>query len=475
MASGKRFSPLYEFGPLGALCCACLVAGACVVIEEAAAASPKPPPQVNVMKESSQNVARQFVQFLGARKFAQASGLMDPRMRAALPVSQLQQVWEALELKSGAYNRSLPPRVEPLGNMDAVFVPSVFGSNTFDLKVVVIGGKVGGFFIEPHRQGYKPPSYVVPSSFVEQSIKIGSGPSKLDGTITSPRGDGPFPVVILVHGSGPGDRDESIGPNKPFRDLAQGLASMGVAVIRYEKRTRQHPSMPGVDMKNLTVKEESIDDAVDAVRMAASVASIDKSKIFVLGHSLGGMLVPRIDRQFQASASQSPVPRGYIVMAGTSRPLADVMLEQYEYIARIPGANGAEAKQKLPAIKADVEKVRNLKAENAGTAGNILGAPASYWLDLAAHDPAVEVLDVGKPILFLQGGRDYQVTESGDFARWKSALKDKSSLHAFKLYPRLSHLFTEGAGMATPEEYLGQPKNVHEQVIRDIAEFVRAK
>lgn len=438
------------------------------------AASPKGGSPLQSVKQSPQTVARQFVDMLAARKFAQATNLMDPRMRAALPAAQLRQVWDALELKSGTYSRSFPPRVEPLGNLDVVYVPSVFGNSTFDFKIVIMAGKVGGFFVEPHRRGYKPPSYVVSSAIVEQPIKIGSGQAKLDGTVTLPAGDGPFPVVILVHGSGPGDRDESIGPNKPFRDLAQGLASKGVAAIRYEKRTKQYPSMPGIDMKNLTVKEEVIDDAVDAVKAAASLSSIDKRRIFVLGHSLGGMLVPRIARELAGTGGSSAADaKGFIVLAGTSRPLADVMLEQYEYIASLPSANGAEARKKLPAIKAEVEKVRHLKAEDAGETGNVLGAPARYWIDLAAHDPTVEVLEVEKPILFLQGGRDYQVTEAGDFARWKSTLKDKATLHSFKLYPRLSHLFTEGAGMATPEEYLGQPGNVHEQVIRDIVDFVK--
>ena len=90
------------------------------------------------------------------------------------------------------------------------------------------------------------------------------------------------PGVVLVHGSGPNDRDETIGPNKPFRDLAWGLATRGIAVLRYEKRTKRHRLKMALLANSLTVKEETIDDAVAAVTTLHAVEEIDASRIFVL-------------------------------------------------------------------------------------------------------------------------------------------------------------------------------------------------
>src|SRR5262249_57372826 len=121
-------------------------------------------------------------------------------------------------------------------------------------------------------------------------------------------GAGPFPGVGLAHGSGPNDRDETIAQNKPFKDLALGLASRGIAVLRYDKRTKVYPAkMAG--LAGLTVKDEVVDDAIAAASMLRSQPRIDPARVFVLGHSLGGMLVPRI-------AAADAKLAGVIVMAG---------------------------------------------------------------------------------------------------------------------------------------------------------------
>ena len=131
--------------------------------------------------------------------------------------------------------------------------------------------------------------------------------------------------MILVHGSGPHDRDETIGPNKPFRDLAHGLASQGIAVLRYEKRTKEHPVRMAMSVNTITVKEETIDDAVAAFEALKSQEKIDPKRIFVLGHSLGGTLLPRIGKAKDGIA-------GFISLAGSTRPMEDLVLEQTRYI-----------------------------------------------------------------------------------------------------------------------------------------------
>lgn len=128
----------------------------------------------------------------------------------------------------------------------------------------------------------------------------------LPGTLSLPDKSGPFPVVLLIQGSGRHDRDQTIGPNKPFRDLAWGFAKNGIAVLRYDKRTKVYPNYK---YKNDTLQEWIIDDVLAAISLLNTIPEINKEQIFLLGHSLGGYLIPRI-------ALQAPNLKGFIVMAG---------------------------------------------------------------------------------------------------------------------------------------------------------------
>ena len=327
-----------------------------------------------------------------------------------------------------------------------------FQRGKLDTKVVFQGNKVTGLFFVPGR--YRPPFYADPSKFDEKDIQIGKGIWALPGTLSLPKGAGPFPAVVLVHGSGPHDRDETIGPNKPFRDLAQGLASRGIAVLRYEKRTKQHSIMMALSVNSITVKEETVDDAVAAVEALAAEKKI--GRVFVLGHSLGGMLLPRIGKA-------SPKIAGFISLAGSTRPLEDLVLEQTRYLL------GGKEQDKLREIERQVAKAKSV-SEKTPSNELPLGIPAKYWLDLRGYDPATAAGELQKPMLILQGERDYQVTME-DFVGWKKTLGSRKDV-TFILYSKLNHLFMEGEGKSSPAEY-STPGNVAKAVIEDIAKWIK--
>lgn len=413
-----------------------------------------------------------FVDLLIAGNFVDATKRLDTQVKAALPAPKLQLAWQALSAQYGPFKKRLNAFSEPLQGHTVVFVPCVFGSTTLDIKVVFSGtSKVSGFFIESHRGDFKVAPYVKAQNFTTEKVKIGSGRWQLDGLLTVPKGAGPFPAAILVHGSGPHDQDETVGPNKPFRDLAEGLSSNGIAVLRYVKRTKAHgKDLTKEELKQFTIMDETVNDAIEAGKLLQTKAKIDKNKIVVIGHSLGGSVIPRIaagDKQF----------RGFVLMAANNEPTEDAIARQTKYISELDGPQNLkpEVKAQVDEVRMQGELIKKLTPEDLKSGTMILGAAPAYWLDLKAHDPLVEIKEVDRPMLFLQGGRDYQVTADGDFARWKDAIKSsgKEALAEFKLYPDLNHLMIAGKGKCVPAEYTNKAGNVDAAVVQDITSWIK--
>jgi fermentation-respiration switch protein FrsA (DUF1100 family) len=268
-----------------------------------------------------------------------------------------------------------------------------------------------------------------------------------------------------VHGSGPHDGDETIGPNKPFRDLAWGLASRGIAVLRYDKRTLTHGQKMATMADRITVKEEVVDDAASAVGVLQSTDGVHPGKVYLLGHSLGAYLAPMI-------AGQTPDLAGLTLMAGNTRPMEDLIVEQYTYLANLDGSVSPDEQKELDKIKDQVARVKDPSLSPETPPSELpLGLPASYWLSLRNYRPGEAANELDKPVLALQGGRDYQVTMD-DFDGWKEALSSKNA--TLKLYPSLNHLFMEGTGPPTPDEY-GSVGHVAEEVINDIAAWLKVR
>ena len=401
---------------------------------------------------------------MASGQFAEAFESFTPQMKAAMPVDRLSATWNGLIAQAGPFRRQSGSAVVPRGALSVVVVTCEFERATFDVHVTVNPANlVGGLAVRPAVQavGYTPPAYASPAAYTESDVTVGTGQWALPGTLTMPVGPGPVPAVVLVHGSGPGDRDATVGQIKQFKDLALGLASRGIAVLRYDKRTRVHANLM-LNLPGLTVKDETIDDVIAAVQVARSAQRVDPNRVVVLGHSLGGMLVPRI-------AAAGPPVAGFIVMAGAARPLPQAVIEQSRYLAQADGVTSTEEHAQLAEIERTMARVTALTPADASNPERIFGAPASYWLDLRGYDPPAAAVQVRQPMLVLQGERDYQVTME-EFARWKSALAGRPDV-AFHSYPSLNHLFVAGTGKSVPAEY-NTPGHISEDVVRDITTWI---
>ena len=354
--------------------------------------------------------------------FANLAKRFSPEMSAALPLEKLAGVVGPVLKQLGALPSGRPaPQVTAVQGMDVFAFPCDFAAAKMNVVIAVnSAGQLAGLRLMP-----PPPEPPKPGE-----LTVGAGSIRLPATLALPTGPGPFPVVVLVHGSGPNDRDETVGANAPFKDLAEGLAARGVATLRYVKRTKQYPQNPVA-----TVKEEVIDDALSALALARQQPGVDPQRVFLLGHSMGAYLAPRI-------AQGDPAPAGIVLLAGSVRPIMDLAREQLQYLG------------------APLSMLDTLRAS----------APASYWDDLAGYDPVALARKVQAPFLILQGERDYQVTMK-EFELWREGLKVRRDV-TLKSYPKLNHLFLEGEGKSLPAEYstLG---HIPAYVLDDIAAFVK--
>lgn len=387
---------------------------------------------------------RAFVELLTASKFEDAAAQFDATMKSSLTPELLEKTWTGLAKAAGPFDRIVGARSESSGAYRVALVTCKFGTNELDAKIAFDGeGKVAGLFFVPTTQPYADPSYADRSRFTEREVTVGSGDWALPGTLSMPNTPGPHRAVVLVHGSGPNDRDESSGANKPFKDLASGLATDGIAVLRYDKRTKVHAGKFAKDAP-ITVMEETVDDAILAVELLAKTEGIDPKHIVVVGHSMGGNLAPRI-------AAGSKAVAGIALLAGNTRTIPEAMLDQVTYMAELDGRRGPEEDKELAKLKAGLDAWRAAIKPGSKTTENVLGIHPAYWRDLAAYDAVAVAKTLDRPIFIAQGMRDYQVTKV-DLEGWQKGLGAKKSV-SIKTYPTANHLFGAGEGPSGPEEY----------------------
>jgi fermentation-respiration switch protein FrsA (DUF1100 family) len=398
-------------------------------------------------------LARKALDLVLAGQYAEFLQMSTADVQKGMPAAELAKVGAMIKTY-GPVEKIAEPVVTRSGPTSIVVFPAKFANQNINFRIIVnAAGLVAGFFQLPGGVDWQRPEYSRPATFQEREVTVGEGEWKLPGTLTVPVGQGPFPAAVLVHGSGPNDRDETVGGAKVFKDLAEGLASRGIVVLRYEKRTLQYRGRIA-GSANFTVQEETVEDAVKAIALLRSQAEVNGGRVFVIGHSLGAYVAPRI-------AEQDGKLAGLVLMAGNVRPVEDLLVEQVTYMG-ITGKQLDNAK----AFQATVKKLEPGDEDSPALGG----VPVTYWLDLKGYDPAAAAKKLGIPMLILQGERDYQVTMA-DFGMWKTAVGSAKGV-VMMSYPALNHLFVAGEGKSLPGEY-AKPGHVAPQVVEDIAKFVK--
>lgn len=412
--------------------------------------------------EAPQQVATALLDQMQAGDYATATAAFDTRMQAALPAAKLGAVWSALPRQFGPLQGRGAPVEQAQGETTLVAIPLHYARQELMARVAVdADGKVASLMIVPAAAPATVTAAATDAGYREQATTVAGLPA----TLSLPQGAGPFPAVVLVHGSGPHDRDARIGPNAPFRDIAHGLAARGIAVLRYDKRSYAAPeSLAG---GKLSLDGETTDDAVAAVALLAGHPDIDAQRIYVFGHSQGALLAPRI-------AARSGRVAGLVLLAPPARPVLDLLLEQ---LRAQPGSDTPDRRAAITRVEAEVQRIR--QAPPAGPADsdmvNLLGvpAPAGYWRALDHTDAIAELQALGPlPVLWLQGERDIQVT-AADWQHWRQALAHDAAA-TLRAYPALNHLGIPGSGPGNAAEY-AQPGQVDAGLITDVAHWLQAQ
>ena len=405
-----------------------------------------------------------------AGDFAAIAERFDENMAAVLDADGLAQSWSAVAPLLGDYLGRGEVEVNAQGDCFVAMLEALFANSNLKVQIAFdADGRIAGMQMQPVAP--ETAAEEETGAWTEVELTVEADPAyPLGATLCLPEGGDAAlpPVVVLVQGSGSSDRNEAVLQNAPFRDIAHGLAELGVATLRYDKRTFVYPECAGDSGLDIDIRAEMLDDVNAAIDLMRTDGRVDSSRIFVLGHSLGGMMVPAI-------AAENPDLAGAISMAGSLRRLWEIVYDQnQEAIAaydavELPEAQRAALDAQVAQIEADMGVFRT-GIDGLADDALLLGVPVRYWrsLEQYAGDHFLDAIDL--PLLILQGDADFQVYADVDYPLWQEALAGRDNV-TFCLYEGLNHLMMPTQGLRDTTEYV-TPSHVRADVIADIADFV---
>lgn len=411
--------------------------------------------------------ALSIFQALQDEDYAAVYAQFDETMQKTMSLAVLATLLPQLEALGGTYTGYDREETAQQEGYTLTILHLLYEKSGFAFRVSWRDGKITGLFVRPEALPSPLDPAVLPEGLAEEAVSFGS--PALPGTLTWPQdGPSPMPAVVLLHGSGPNDRDETVGQTKLFRDLAWGLAERGVAVLRYDKRTLVYGAeMTAEELAHFTIREESLKDAAAAARFLAADPRIDPRRIYLVGHSLGAMAAPR-------AAEENPgLFAGLTLLAGTPRTLADLIISQNQaLIDALPALIRPAQQARLDALCREWGIILAGSGEEA-IGKTAFGQPAYYLWEMAQQDTADTLAHLDLPVLIVNGGQDFQVSDENGIEAWQEVKLPENV--EIRYYPELNHVLmapnTPETLRYTAAEY-EIPCLVDERIISDIAQFI---
>lgn len=410
-----------------------------------------------------QDLTIRIIDHLDKGNYRTISKYMDKKTRKLLKPITLRKIWEELEKNFGNYQKHDEPQLSE--NEGALSTETIlhFEQNGLILKLNFEGELLNGMWVSPFE--YAPPEEVRNMSFGKEQLTVHSDTFDLPAEVIIPRGCNKCPMLVLVHGSGPNDMDESIGPNKVFKDLALLLASRGIATLRYDKRSKIYPDVfeSGTEF---SIYDETVNDALAALELARTLPYIDSSRVYVLGHSLGAYAAPLI-----ANADRELA--GTILLAGPDRPIYELLPEQYRFLLALDGKLQRKEKKMIRKIDQAAARLREASGDEKITLKTEVGYwPPSFFQQLAEYRPSGMMDTLPGRFLVLQGEMDYQVSYERDFLPMRNRVSAQQiGRIRFQSFKNTDHLMMDCGESSEPSDYY-RPRHVRSEVIDAIKEFI---
>ncbi|MBC7384031.1 MAG: dienelactone hydrolase family protein [Bacteroidia bacterium] len=409
------------------------------------------------------SLGRSVLQSFNNKEFKKLQNMVDPNYQNYYSDITFERDWNELIGTYGKYMNSKPVNFEKAPHYSFIaykinfeYLPYILNLSFNDKKELIYVS-----FMQAHKI-YFAPDYADVSKFVEEKFSFQNEGYELNGLLTMPNSSGKAPLVVILGEAGPTDKDGSYDENRPYKDIAWGIASKGYAVYRYDKRSINN----GIMMMSLkagynsfTCREDYLDDLYKALDTLESLAGIDKERVYVLGHGQGGMLLPLV-------AKERKDVKGIIMLGTNAKRIQEMMIDQYAYLSTVtPNKKEEYDEQALKALKSMNKKLNPLTEHKYMP----YEVQATYWIWFNKYKHLDIAKKLKKPILILHGNRDYQVNME-NLKLWEKTLGENENV-SIKSYPKLNHLFYTGDAESTYSEYYLK-SNIPGYVLKDINDWL---